>query len=140
MMKKLLIFLTLIIVIVGSIVYFSSDNKVTIDYRKSDIYTQDDMDNAIAVIRKEFDSWKGCKLYRISYTSDKNNNQENVAWMNELANGKANYTQCIQFISDFRSPLFGGDGWDANAKYTNWQWWLARKDNGKWELLTWGYG
>ena len=48
-------------------------------------------------------------------------------------------TQCIAFKSSFHSPINGGDAWNADEKYTNWGWFLARTDNGKWKLMTWGY-
>lgn len=34
---------------------------------------------------------------------------------------------------------YGGDGWKPDEEYTGWRWYLARKDNGAWTLLTWGY-
>lgn len=42
------------------------------------------------------------------------------------------------FKSDFRSSKDGGDGFEANQEYKEWQWWLARGENGNWYLLTWG--
>ena len=58
--------------------------------------------------------------------------------MNELKEGQ-NYTACIEFLSDFRSPAEGGGAWEENREYTGWNWWLARTDDGDWDLLTWGY-
>lgn len=110
-----------------------------IEYGDSTIYSQEDMDAAIARIRAEFDTWEGCELHSIRYMGDENNNDENIQWTNELNEGK-NYTQCIAFESDFHSPKNGGGAWTADVEYTNWQWWLARSDGGDWDLLTWGYG
>ena len=62
--------------------------------------------------------------------------------MNDLAPGQdlaGDFTQCIMFKSDFHSPKNGGGAWNADAEYTDWQWWLARADGGEWRLLTWGY-
>ena len=110
----------------------------TIEYGDSELYSQVDMDAAIAQIRAEFDTWEGCELHSIRYTGDEHNNADNIKWMNELSEGKI-FTQCIEFESDFHSPKNGG-AWEADAEYTNWQWWLSRTDGGDWKLLTWGYG
>jgi D-alanyl-D-alanine carboxypeptidase len=62
--------------------------------------------------------------------------------MNELKEGQ-NYTQCIEFITDFHSPVEDEEvkdtAWEKDKEYTDYQWWLARTDGGEWELLTWGY-
>ena len=59
--------------------------NLVIDYGTSSIYTKDDMDEAIDVIKKQFSSFEGCELHSLSYTSDDAcNNEDNIAWMNEL--------------------------------------------------------
>ena len=116
--------------------------NLVIDYGTSSIYTKDDMDEAIDVIKKQFSSFEGCELHSLSYTSDDAcNNEDNIAWMNELEeanDNKESFTQCISFDSSFRSPKNGGGAWDANEEYT-WSWWLARSEGGTWKLMTWGY-
>lgn len=100
------------------------------------------MDSAIELIKKEFSEWEGCELHSISYSSDEECNEENIAWLNDLANlqtPNSTFTQCIMFKSDFHSPKNGGGAWNSDYEYTDWQWWLARMDNGRWFLLTWGY-
>lgn len=117
--------------------------EVSIDYGGSTIYTKEDMDAAIAVIQKEFDTWEGCELHSISYGSDDACNAENIRWMNELEaanDAQETFSQCILFKSDFHSPKNGGGAWNADQEYTDWQWWLARADGGAWKLMTWGYG
>ena len=100
------------------------------------------MDDAIDVIKKQFSSFEGCELHSLSYTSDDAcNNEDNIAWMNELEeanDNKESFTQCISFDSSFRSPKNGGGAWNANEEYT-WSWWLARSEGGTWKLMTWGY-
>ena len=58
--------------------------EVSIDYGNSTLYSREDMDAAIAEIRKEFDTWEGCELHSISYGSDDACSAENIKWMNEL--------------------------------------------------------
>ena len=116
---------------------------VEIDYGKSELYTEADMDDAIAVIRAEFDTWEGCELKAVRYAGDENDNDENLKWLNDLAAAKdvfsGSYTDVIGFVSDFHSPVEQVGAWEADTDYTDWQWWLARQAGGDWELLTWGY-
>ena len=117
-------------------------SKVKIDYGKSSVYSEEDMNAAIEVIKKQFSSFEGCELHSLSYKSDEEcNNDDNIAWMNDLEKANDNkevFTQCIAFDSSFRSPKKGGGAWEANEEYT-WSWWLARSEGGKWKLMTWGY-
>ena len=102
------------------------------------------MDEAIRLIRQEFDTWTGCELHSIRYISDKSCNEENLAWMNELAEARGmdqTFTQCIFFESSFHSPKKEKDAgaWNPDEEYTGWQWCLARTEGGPWKLMTWGY-
>lgn len=118
--------------------------EISIDYGESAIYSRGDMDAAIERIQDEFAGWKGCELHSIRYTSDACNTQENIQWMNELVTGRdsdGRYTQCIAFASDFHSPRDAENqgAWNLDEEYKDWQWWLARTDEGEWQLMTWGY-
>lgn len=116
-------------------------SEVKIDYGESKIYSKEDMDLAIRLIVKEFNTWEGCELHSITYCSDDECNSENIAWMNALQednDANEQFTQCIMFKSDFHSPKNGGGAWISDEEYT-WQWWLARSDGGEWKLMTWGY-
>ena len=35
--------------------------------------------------------------------------------------------------------LEGGGAWEPDTEYTDYQWWLARTQDGGWQLLSWGY-
>ena len=113
--------------------------NVVIDYGTSSIYTKADMNAAIEVIKKQFNSMDGCELHSLSYSSDDDcNNSECIKWMNDLEEANDNkevFTQCIMFNSSFRSPKNGGGAWEANEEYT-WSWWLARSEGGAWKLMT----
>ena len=112
--------------------------EVRIDYGTSELYGTEEMDDAIALILEEFGSWEGCEMHSVAYAGDECNTGENVAWMNSLGDGHE-FTQCIEFVSEFHSPVEGGGAWEPDAEYTGWQWWLARAEGGSWELMTWGY-
>ena len=131
--------------IMAGVLYFTfiqSTLDVKIDYGSSSVYTKKEMKEAIKVIKREFISWKGCKLHSLTYLSDDCNNEKNLSWMNSLRKaddkGEA-ITQCIMFEGTFRSPKNGGDGWEPDREYT-WSWWLARSEDGRWKLMTWGSG
>lgn len=117
-------------------------SEATIDYGHSEIYSQEDMDSAIRLIKEEFSKWDGCELHKIAYSSDDECNADNISWMNDLEeadDAKETFTQCIMFTSEFHSPKKGGESWNPDQEYTGWQWWLARSDGGQWNLMTWGY-
>ena len=108
------------------------------DYGSSTLYSREEMDEAISLIRQEFDSWEGCVMHGIRYAGDACNSKENIEWMNRLGETEK-FTQCIEFTCDFHSPKEAVGAWNPDEEYTDWQWWLARGEGGSWELLTWGY-
>lgn len=108
------------------------------DYGSSEIYSEEDMNAAVDTFMKEFDTWKGCEMHSIRYAGDACCSDENIAWMNELGEGKA-FTQCIEFTTEFHSPKEGGGAWEADKEYKDYGWYLAREEGGAWELMTWGY-
>ena len=88
----------------------------SIDYGTSDIYSRQDMTEAIDLIKEEFNSWDGCKLYSINYTDD-DLCQRELEYCNTLAEEGITYDECIVFRMQFRSPIFGGGGWNENFRY-----------------------
>ncbi len=138
-MKKSFAFFAAVVVALGLAACGENIKEVTIDYGKSDIYAKSDMDAAIERIENEFATWEECELHSIRYTSDECNSEKNIAWMNDLGKENTEFTQCILFVSDFHSPKTNAGAWNPDEEYTNWQWWLARTENGEWRLMTWGY-
>ena len=141
-MKKVLGIL-LAVVYGAGLVGCGSVKNLRVDYGTSEIYSQEDMEAAIKVILKEFDSWDGCEMHFITYGGDDLCNEDNIEWLNDLKKDHDKgdeFTQRIEFTSNFHSPKDGGEGWNADTEYTSWQWWLARSEDGKWKLMTWGYG
>ena len=114
-----------------------------VDYGSSDLYSKEEMDAAITAIRAEFDTWDGCELHTLRYAGDESASQENLDWMNELRKDGDAFTQCIEFLSDFHSPkdeaASSALGLEADREYQDWQWWLARSEDGDWQLMPWGY-
>ena len=115
-----------------------------IDYGNSNVYSKEEMDDAIKIIKKEFfNSFMGSELKNIRYVSDDKCGVDELEWLNVLAedNGSSeHFTECMLFLSDFHSPKNGRGDLEADYEYTDWQWWLARSENGKWKLVTYGWG
>ena len=115
-----------------------------IDYGNSNVYSKEEMDDAIKIIRKEFfNLFMGSELKNIRYVSDDKCGVDELEWLNVLAedNGSSeHFTECMLFLSDFHSSKNGRGDLEADYEYTDWQWWLARSENGKWKLVTNGWG
>lgn len=116
-----------------------SATDVKIDYGASEFYSQEELEEAVIQIKCQFAAWEGCELHSIRYVGDACNSEENLQWMNELGGEDQNYVQAAEFLMDFHSPLEGGGIWNADAEYTDYQWWLARTEDGGWEIMTMGY-
>ena len=77
-------------------------SKVEIDYGASSVYSKEEIDSAIEIIKKQFASFEGCELHSLSYMPDEEcNNADNIEWMNDLRteDNKEAFTQCIAFKS-----------------------------------------
>lgn len=142
-MKKRILLLLSIMCICGLIgCEKDSVSEVTVDYGTSSIYSEDDMNEAIELVKDEFVTWEGCELQSISYSSDEECNSDNISWLNELAqanNMSDEFTQCMMLVSDFHTSENAPIQWNADTNYEDFQWWLARTDNGEWKLISWGY-
>ena len=95
-------------------------SKVEIDYGASSIYSKEEIDSAIEIIKKQFALFEGCELHRLSYMTDEEcNNADNIEWMNDLRtdDNKEAFTQCIAFESSFCSLKKGGGTWEAKEIY-----------------------
>ena len=109
-----------------------------IDCGTSDIYTAEELEEAAVQIKCRFASWKGCELHSLSYAGDECSSEENITWLSELGDGQ-NYIQCVEFLMDFHSPAEGEDAWEPDTEYKDYQWWLARTEDGGWEIVSFGY-
>ena len=115
-----------------------NDPELTIDYGTSALYTQEELEEAAIQIKCKFASFAGCELHALRYAGDECDSEENVKWVNELDEGK-DYVQVVEFLSDFHSPVEESGAWEPDMEYTDYTWWLARAEDGGWQLLTWGY-
>lgn len=136
MMKKFLMSTALLLMMLSTV------EAATIELGESELYSMSERTSAIEKILIEFERWEGCELHSLRYAGDQCNTQENIDWLNQLAEPRGlepTFDRCIEFVSDFHSPKKAYGAWNADSEYKNWQWWLARSDGGEWHLLTWGY-
>ena len=124
--------------------------EIAIDLGSSSLYTQEELSVAVLMIREKFASFSGdCELHSIRYAGDDANNGENLEWLNSLREVRSNippedvgkqYMQVAEFLSDFHSPVEEGPyTWELDMEYRDYQWWLGRLEDGRWEIVSWGY-
>ena len=113
--------------------------EVSIDLGSSELYTEDDLKDAVIQIKCKFAFWGNVDLKSIRYAGDEAVTEEKLAWLNEQ-NADGNYTQAVEFLMDFHTPEDVGElTLKADTDYTDYQWWLARTADGGWEIVTFGY-
>lgn len=114
--------------------------KVEIDYGTSAIYTEEELKDAVIQVECKFAFWDGCELKSIRYAGDEASTDKELERMNAI-NPDGKYTQMVKFLMDFHTPKDTGDmTFKPDSDYNDYGWWLARKDNGGWEVVTFGYG
>ncbi len=135
MAGSLIIFITVTVSVVKS--KTAAPKDFTVDYGESEIYTKEDMENAVEEIMNVFNSFDSkCDMYSIKYCGDETS-VKNVGYCNELSN--VTMDECIVFESTFKTPGNAGGGFNSNFVYEGWKWYLARQKDGEWVVLTYGY-
>ena len=112
---------------------------VTIDLGKSEIFSEEDLREAVVQIKCAFASWEGCELHSIRYASDECCTDEKLTWLNGLSED-GNYTQAAEFLMNFHSPKEQVLAWEADTEYTDFEMWLARGEDSGWEIVLQSYG
>ena len=115
-----------------------NETDVSIDYGKSEIYTPEDLEEAAIQTKCLFASWEGCEMHSLRYAGDECNSEENIKWANSLDEG-AGYTEVCEFLCSFHSPTEESGAWEADKEYEDYQFWLARTEDGGWQVVNWGY-
>ena len=112
----------------------------------SELYTADEIDSAISVIKAEAAlSWSGCTLKEIAYAGDETTERfaENYLRQHyeDYSKSWGDFDELIVLLSTFDVDESGGDGSMApNSTYSNWNWILVRSDGGSWRHVDHGYG
>ena len=112
-------------------------DSVTVDYGDSAVHTQEEIDQAVRVVKDTFRTFNGCTLHSLSYAGDERAQAELDYYNAALEN--AAYISCIVLNSSFHSPKKGGGASEPDTEYT-WDWILAKESGGDWILIAYGYG
>ena len=134
-MKKIISIVLALVCVLGLVACGGNVKNVKITDYSSEIYTNAEIESAIAVAIDYFKkNFEGCTLTEITYLGD----DKNEDWK-EFA-GRNNATDVIVLVSSFDVGASGGDGsLNPNSTYTNWKWVLVRTNGGKWEHVDHGY-
>ena len=116
----------------------ANDPELDIDYGDSQLYTQEELEEAMIQVKCQFAFFDGCELHSIRYAGDAGNTEENLAWLKELGE-EEDFVQVAEFLTNFHTPAEAAGAWEPDEEYTDYQWWLARTAVGGWQLLSWGY-
>ena len=81
--------------------FFLFKPLTNIDYGHSNLHTIEDINEAVEVVKNKFDTFEGCSLYKLSYTSDSTSEKE-LKNLNAHAPEGIEYTDCIVLDSEFR--------------------------------------
>ena len=123
-MRKLFACILLCALALGILGCGGNEENLTVIDIDSEIYSQEDYLAAVQAVTE------------ISYAGD-----ETVQKEQEYILSFGDYDEGIVLLSSFTVDEHGGDGsLEPNGTYTRWGWYLARKNGGKWKLVTSGYG
>ncbi|MBQ6540819.1 MAG: M15 family metallopeptidase [Oscillospiraceae bacterium] len=112
--------------------------EVEIDLSGSKLYSEEELYDAMLAVKCKFASWAGCELKSIRYAGDDANSKEILEWLNSLVeDGK--FTETAKLLMDFHSSDNDEQGLNSNFDYKDYEWWLARTEDGDWEIVSWGY-
>lgn len=133
-MKKICIFIFLIFCI---LIFSACSNKgnvsnVEIINIQSGHYSQEEIIDAIEVVKSEFIDFTGCTLTKIGYVGDDNNPDLPFA-----VDEPKGITLDCEFTTSHSS---GEDGFNSNETYDYgmWTWYLEKNSSGEWVIVNYG--
>lgn len=109
---------------------------------KSELFTDEEINEAIEAVKKKFRDFEGCTLTEIYYDEEKS--KSFAKGYTENGRGSQNGVteeNVLVLLSSFTVDETGGDGsLNAGGNYTGWNWILIRADeNADWVVDDWGY-
>ncbi len=149
-MKKFIIIILIIAVMftVSAVVYDKSVNPGRADKAEystehnSELFTDEEINEAIEAVKKKFADFEGCTLTEIYYNEEKSRSFAK----GYIENGRGSQNgvteeNVLVLLSSFTVDETGGDGsLNAGGNYTGWNWILIRADeNSDWVVDDWGY-
>lgn len=133
-MKKLTAIILIMTVVFGLAGCAGNADKVEfIEWTPSEVYTDEEIKDAIDVVCKDFRHWKDCTLDTITYAGD-DVSMDYIDWADR--NG---CDQSLVLVSSFSTGNNPEQTLEANETYSNYKWILVRKDGGSWSHVDHGY-
>ena len=68
--KAVIVIMVAVILILAVGLTVRSVKPITTDDKSSELYSQEEIESAVACVREDFKSLHGCKLYSLSYAGD----------------------------------------------------------------------
>ena len=137
-MKRFCIFLSVILFLFS----FSGCSKasgnvsnVKIVSVESYIYSQDEILDAIEVVKTDFLGFTGCTLTKIGYVGDQET-YKTVCTEDALVNPPWITLDCEFTVSVFSFS----EGFNKTYEYGEWKWYLIKDDSGNWVIDNYGIG
>ena len=124
-----------VVLTLSAVVAFVALKPVTVEYGSSEIYSQEEIKRAVECVKDDFRSFRGCKLFSLSYAGDERVQREAER---QLRQG-SRYEEFMVIHAAFLSPIFGGGAWNAAFMYP-WDWILGRNAGGDWAVIGKGVG
>ena len=122
----------------GAIIFMVNANcdkdifaNTKLDYGTSELYTKEDMDKGVELIKKQLGEWDVKEVYSITYAGDERCTAESA---------ESGETKMV-FLSDFHTSKNAdrNGSWNADDDYKDWGWILTKNADGEWTLTGWGY-
>lgn len=136
---KRCITVVLLLLMVPFVIGCGAVSDVQMDLKHSEYYSEDELDAAAKIVRKHFrQMYNGCTLLTIQYDGDEASRAQ-LSYCRELEPDK-HFVDCAVLTSNFETTENCDTSFEKNKIYKNWQWYLAREENGKWQLVMEGQG
>lgn len=116
----------------------AKDTEVTIDLGTSELFTEEELKEAVVQIKCQFAFMPGCELSAIRYAGDKADGENVLEHANSLEGG-GEYTSAALFYMDFVTTAGCDESLDPETEYNDYKWCLARTETGGWEIVDRGY-
>ena len=114
-----------------------NETDVTLDCGSSELYTEEEIDEVITLIKCRFASWKDCELHSITYAGDEAS-AEGLEYINSL-DENSQYSRCMELLMDFHSPKEESGSFEPDYEYENYQWYVGLNEKDEWDIVSWGY-
>lgn len=121
--------------IISLLFILTSCHTVKVTTQDSSIYTKEDIQSAVNVVKKYFrKNFKGCTLNQITYNDTDSLEQINNYMPEDSTN------ESIALFAEFTTDSKGCDGsLNPNETYENYLWVLSRAEGEEWRIINYGY-